>query len=505
MRRVGVSRGNVQGRWGPDILSFCFGVCLLAKNHPMKRHLTKPLFCFLACVLAVMAADETDAEVATPLAEARFVVPPEKCIAHTPERSFIGPGTIRLENGDILMAAPWGRPPTNFEQLAAKFPLPPLYRSADGGRTWMNAGRLPIEWKLSGMISDGGVSFLRLADGRLAFVANRHVKEFHGGGVPVISFSWDDGATWSAAKMLIEPDDGYYVMNDRLIQLRSGRLIVPVSASGRSSPSPTPLEMKATGIELVPVPVSPSRQPAGFLAESVQDKPDHIGGEVGSQVGGGEPPRFEQCRVRDAECAELAVEAGGAIVPVDVGGITREPLVPRPVERVHVEDRRVLPRPFHVAVGLPERVVVFTVVPVIAFPHRQMEIDRRGDGGRHWKNCRMPVGDAKCPLASHPLADQGDAGRLHAKPLCDLGPYPLENKPFRREFLVEAGHDPVEPPGAASPRCDRRQPRRLDRVAKPSRFLEPRLVHPVEIDRCTAGLGPGWLEQLAGMAGDGDC
>ena len=195
----------------------------------MKRHLAKPLFCFLACVYAVMAAAGTDAEVATPLAEARFVVPPEKFIAHTPERSFIGSGTIRLENGDILMASPWGRPPTNFEQLAAKFPLPPLYRSADGGRTWSNAGRLPIEWKLSGMISDGGVSFLRLADGRLAFVANRHVKEFHGGGVPVISFSRDDGATWSAAKMLIEQDDGYYVMNDRLIQLKSGRLLLPVS------------------------------------------------------------------------------------------------------------------------------------------------------------------------------------------------------------------------------------------------------------------------------------
>jgi hypothetical protein len=33
-------------------------------------------------------------------------------------------GTIRLESGDILMATPWGRPPTNFEQLAAKFPVP---------------------------------------------------------------------------------------------------------------------------------------------------------------------------------------------------------------------------------------------------------------------------------------------------------------------------------------------------------------------------------------------
>jgi hypothetical protein len=150
-------------------------------------------------------------------------------IAHTPDRSFIGPGTFRLENGDILMAAPWGRPPTNFEQLAATFPVPMLYRSTDGGRIWREQGRLKIEWPLEGMVSDQGISFLRLKDGRLAIVLPRHVEGLHGGGVPAISFSSDDGATWSAAKMLIEEDDAYYVMNDRLIQLKSGRLLVPVS------------------------------------------------------------------------------------------------------------------------------------------------------------------------------------------------------------------------------------------------------------------------------------
>jgi hypothetical protein len=46
---------------------------------------------------------------ATPLShQAKFVVAPEVVVSHSPDRSFIGPGTIRLENGDILMAAPWG-------------------------------------------------------------------------------------------------------------------------------------------------------------------------------------------------------------------------------------------------------------------------------------------------------------------------------------------------------------------------------------------------------------
>ena len=165
----------------------------------------------------------------TGLAEARFVVPPELFVGHTRQRNFIGPGTIVLDGGEILMAAPWGRPPTNFDQLAASFPVPPLFRSTDGGRTWVNQGPMKIEWSLPGMVSDQGISFLKLKDGRLAAVLPRHVRGLHGGGVPAISFSRDDGATWSAAKMLVEPDDAYFVMNDRLIQLKSGRLLLPVA------------------------------------------------------------------------------------------------------------------------------------------------------------------------------------------------------------------------------------------------------------------------------------
>ena len=180
------------------------------------------VFCLLAGSAAVATATP-------PSHQAEFVVAPEVVIAHTPDRSFIGPGTFRLEIGDILMAAPWGRPPTNFEQLAATFPVPMLYRSTDGGRIWREQGRLKIEWPLEGMVSDQGISFLRLKDGRLAIVLPRHVEGLHGGGVPAISFSSDDGATWSAAKMLIGEDAAYYVMNDRLIQLASGRLLLPVA------------------------------------------------------------------------------------------------------------------------------------------------------------------------------------------------------------------------------------------------------------------------------------
>lgn len=160
---------------------------------------------------------------------ADFLVKPEIFLSHTAERAFIGPGTVRLANGDLLLAAPWGRPPTNFTQLAARYPVPMLYRSMDGGRSWQEQGRMRLDWTLAGMVSDGGITFLRLPDGRLAFLAHRHVEDLHGGGLPVISFSSDEGQSWTPARVVGEPEGVWYVMNDRMIRLRSGRLIVPVS------------------------------------------------------------------------------------------------------------------------------------------------------------------------------------------------------------------------------------------------------------------------------------
>ena len=184
------------------------------------------LITLLSCIFFTTSSLRADPP---QFAQAKFVVPTRLFIKHTPQRGFQGPATIALKNGTLLLVAPWGRPETNFAQFAKKYPVPKFYQSVDGGRTWQLQGRMQMDWDLDGMISDGGVSFLRLRDGRLAFLAHRHVEGLHGGGLPIISFSSDDGSTWSPAKRIGDPEGVWYVMNDRLLQLKNQRLIVPVA------------------------------------------------------------------------------------------------------------------------------------------------------------------------------------------------------------------------------------------------------------------------------------
>src|SRR4029453_462768 len=78
------------------------------------------------------------------------------------------------------------------------------------------------------------VSLLRLASGRLAlfYAFKNNLSDCR----PRLRLSSDEAQTWSEPKLVIAAP-GYYVLNnDRVVQLRSGRLEVPVADHRMNGP-----------------------------------------------------------------------------------------------------------------------------------------------------------------------------------------------------------------------------------------------------------------------------
>ena len=98
--------------------------------------------------------------------------------------------------------------------------------SADGGKTWSQTDRvvLPNEGGMNVM----SISLLRLADGPIALFYLR--KNATDDCRPFLRFSNDEAETWGEAIACIEAPVGYYVVNnDRVVQLSSGRLVIPAA------------------------------------------------------------------------------------------------------------------------------------------------------------------------------------------------------------------------------------------------------------------------------------
>lgn len=97
--------------------------------------------------------------------------------------------------------------------------------SEDGGRTWSARDRvlIPNEGRRNVM----SVSLLRLQDGRIAlfYLRKNGLQDCR----PWLRTSADEGRTWSEPTLCI-PAPGYFVVNnDRVVQLRSGRLVIPAA------------------------------------------------------------------------------------------------------------------------------------------------------------------------------------------------------------------------------------------------------------------------------------
>ena len=97
--------------------------------------------------------------------------------------------------------------------------------SSDGGRTWSREDVAMLSGE--GAMNVMSVSLLRLKDGRIAlfYLRKNSVTDC----LPCMRHSRDEGRTWSDPAVCV-PADGYYVLNnDRVVQLRSGRIVLPVA------------------------------------------------------------------------------------------------------------------------------------------------------------------------------------------------------------------------------------------------------------------------------------
>lgn len=103
--------------------------------------------------------------------------------------------------------------------LAARF-------SNDDGRTWSKDDKIIIENE--GIMNVMSVSLLRLYNGDIALFYS--IKNSLEDCKPVMRISKDEAKTWSTPVPIIIDKNGYFVLNnDRVIQLKNGRLLVPVA------------------------------------------------------------------------------------------------------------------------------------------------------------------------------------------------------------------------------------------------------------------------------------
>lgn len=100
--------------------------------------------------------------------------------------------------------------------------------SADDGETWYG-GRTLLQ-KAPGDINIMSVSFLRMQDGSLGmFFIRKTGAGKQEQGIIYLSRSYDEGLTWNDATRCISCDGYFVTNNDRVIRLKSGRVIIPTS------------------------------------------------------------------------------------------------------------------------------------------------------------------------------------------------------------------------------------------------------------------------------------
>ena len=179
----------------------------------MNRHVALSAYLLLAAALGPLNAEAEDSPILNTLQ-----LPPSKDNPRNSEGDF-----IRLKDGRVLLVY------THFTSGAADHATAFLAGriSEDAGKTWTEQDTIVVANE--GQQNVMSVSLLRLQDDRIAlFYARKNSSEDCR---PCVRFSDDEAKTWSEPVVCIpDAEVGYYVVNnDRVIQLRSGRLVVPVA------------------------------------------------------------------------------------------------------------------------------------------------------------------------------------------------------------------------------------------------------------------------------------
>jgi sialidase-1 len=105
--------------------------------------------------------------------------------------------------------------------------------SSDKGKSWDKADHLILENE--GKMNVMSVSLLRLKSGEIAlfYLRKNSVTDC----IPMLRISGDEAKSWSEPVRCIPDREGYFVLNNhRVIQLKSGRLLMAVAYHGNSIP-----------------------------------------------------------------------------------------------------------------------------------------------------------------------------------------------------------------------------------------------------------------------------
>lgn len=132
---------------------------------------------------------------------------------------------VELKDGTILFA--YSRYSSEGWNDHAKADIV-LIRSEDFGRTWSEPEVL-VE-RPAGPGNVMSVSMLRLQSGRICMCYGK--KQYIGNCIdarPLLKYSDDEGRTWSEPEYIVAMPGYYVTNNDRLIQLKSGRLLLPTA------------------------------------------------------------------------------------------------------------------------------------------------------------------------------------------------------------------------------------------------------------------------------------